>query len=252
MTPLSKWIPANWKEGGAAPKRNDGSTGMPLVVTSEPIVYRNFIAGAGNRGIGVGYPGGVNIAWNAETMNLAVVWRGAFIDAARHWTDRGGGAQSPLGYDVFHPLSDTAPAFAVLASPDAEWPQPAKNQRLTDFQWKGYELDAKRYPTFSYEWRGVKIAERYDPEGDSASGSGKLIRSFHLTGPIPPGAMLRIASGGSIQPSEGAFLVDGGTRFIVSAPGALLAGKNLLVPATENIKVTYSWLPMHAGHSAAR
>ena len=138
---------------------------MPLVVGQEPIVYRNFIAGAGNRGIAVGFPGNANIAWSAESMNLALVWRGAFIDAARHWNSRGGGHQPPLGYDVIQPLPEGTLPFALVAPGAREWPKRddwkkvAKGGRAGDYQWRGYELDSKRNPTFHYEWRGVKVAE---------------------------------------------------------------------------------------------
>ncbi len=94
-------------------KKNAETTGMPLVVAQEPLVYRNFIAGGGNRGIGVGYPGNANIAWSAEYFGLAVAWRGAFIDAARHWNGRGGGAQLPLGFDVIRPAGDATLPFAI-------------------------------------------------------------------------------------------------------------------------------------------
>ena len=122
---------------------------------------RNFITNAGQRSIGVGYPGNFNIAWSAESMNLQLVWRGAFIDAARHWNSRGGGAQPPLGYDVFQPVGNLAPPLAVLAKPDAPWPSYDKEQRFTGFEWKGYTLDAKRAPIFRYTWQGAEIEETF-------------------------------------------------------------------------------------------
>ena len=64
---------------------------MPLVVKQEPIVYRNFITGAGNRGIGVGYPERAHLAFDANDLRLAMIWQGAFMDARRHWTGRGEG-----------------------------------------------------------------------------------------------------------------------------------------------------------------
>jgi hypothetical protein len=224
---------------------------MPLVVTKEPIIYRNFIAGAGNRAIGVGYPGGINLAWSAEDMNLALVWRGAFIDAARHWNGRGGGAQPPLGYDVFHPTEEATPPLAVPASPGEAWPKRGKDERATDFQWKGYALDAQRVPTFFYEWKGIKVAERFEATGDAVAGTGKLVRNLTLTGTIPPGALLRVAEGTSIQPKGDAFLVDGPSKFLVSASGAQITGKDLLVPAQATIQVTYSW-PGLLDHAAAQ
>ncbi len=177
ITPLSKWQHPLWN-GPAQPKKDD-FTGMPLIVDKEPIIYREFITDAGNRGIGVGYPGGVNIAWSAEDMNLALVWRGAFIDAARHWKDRGGGPQGPLGYDVFQPVDGLTVPFAESGGGEAAWPKVKSAERPEDYHWKGYRLDARRFPTFLYEWKGVKVSDRYDVEGNAVTGNGRLIRTRH-------------------------------------------------------------------------
>ena len=72
-----------------------GREPMPLVPGTEAIIYRNFIKGAGPRAIGVGYPEHVNLAFDANDLRLALIWQGAFIDASRHWSGRGGGFQSP-------------------------------------------------------------------------------------------------------------------------------------------------------------
>ncbi|MDB6172098.1 MAG: hypothetical protein JWL59_1409 [Chthoniobacteraceae bacterium] len=245
-TTLSKWVHPQAAEGSKIPKKDD-SVGMPLVVGTEPVIYRNFISGAGNRGIAVGYPGGFNIAWSADQLNLALVWRGAFIDAARHWIDRGGGHQAPLGYDVFKPSTESALPFAVLASPDAEWPKLEKDQRAAGYKWHGYRLDEKRFPTFSYEWNGVNVTERFDVEGNAVTGNGRLVRTLKLSGKLPGNATFRVATGNAIQPVGNSFVVDG--KFAVAVEGAALAGKNLLVPVRPEIKLIYSWpetLPQHA------
>ena len=250
MTPLSKWLPANWKDGANAKKKDD-SVGMPLVVTTEPVIYRNFIQGAGNHGIGVGYPGNMNIAWNAETMNLAVIWRGAFIDAARHWRDRGGGHQPPLGYDIVKPSGEAGLPFATLADPNAEWPQAARHQRAEGCQFKGYKLDARRFPTFEYTWNGMRVTDRFDVQGDALSDQGKLTRTLQLSGNLPPGTLFRIATGSGIQAEGSAFVIDQTTKMVVTAVGAQLSGKNLIVPVRPEINVTYSWPSGHIHHANA-
>ena len=251
ITPLSKWVPANWKGGGE--KKKDETTGMPLVVTNEALVYRNFITGAGNRGIGVGYPGGFNIAWNAETMNLAIIWRGAFIDAARHWTSRGGGAQPPLGYDVLRPVLEASLPFATVSSPAADWPKLAPKTRADDYQFKGYRLDAKRQPTFSYTWNGVAVTDRFDTEGSGTTAAGKLTRTLTFTGKVPDNTWFLLAAGWKIEAAGDAFTIDAGrvnlgghdfdNQFRLTAPGAQVAGKNLVLPVKEGrIQATYQWL----------
>jgi azurin len=248
LTPLSKWTPPNTtRVSKSKPKVIE--TGIPLIVEKEPVLYRNFIEGAGKRGIAVGYPGRVNIGWNAESLNLALVWRGAFIDAAKHWNGRGGGYQRPLGFDVLDQAGAAAPPFAVLATPNAEWPKLEKEERPQGYQWKGYTLDAKRYPTFQYDWNSVHVSERYEGTGDAISSGGKLVRTLELKGEIPKGAMFRVL-GGAVRPRpEGGFLVDSATPFFVEVDGATVVGNNLLVPARATLKVTYGWPSTHGGHA---
>ncbi len=257
-TPLSKWVPPNLAEFGAK-KKAEATPSIPLVVDKEAVLYRNFIASAGTRGIGVGYPGGINLAWNADQMNLVLVWRGAFLDAGRHWSGRGGGPIGPLGFDAFRPAGELSRSFAVLSSTSDEWPKATPTERPEEFTWRGYTLDAKRFPTFLYEWNGVKVTDRFDVEGNAVSGDGKLIRTVTLTGTIPPNSFFRAATGASIQPANGGFLVNNGklnldgrdyeNTFRIAADGAELAGTNLLVPARSEIKITYSWPINHAQHT---
>jgi plastocyanin len=258
ITALSKWLPPNWNTP-AKPKRDEHS-GMPLIAEKEPIMYRNFISGAGTRGIGVGYPGGFNIAWSAQDLNLALVWRGAFIDAARHWTDRGGGYQPPLGYDAFEPVDGLSVPFAIPSSGKIAWTKISADDRAADYQWKGYHLDEKRFPTFFYEWKGVKVSDRFDTDGNAVAGDGKLVRTLKLEGSIPPGTVFRAASG-KVQVSGGAFLVKGhklsldgrefDNTFLVSAPNAENQGDDIVLPGQPEIKVTYSWPmeQMQHGHA---
>jgi hypothetical protein len=140
-----------------------------------------------------------------------------------------------------------APPFAVLASPEAEWPKLAKGERAEGYQWKGYTLDAARYPTFHYEWNGVKVAERYDGSGDGVMG-GKLIRTLELSGSIPTGAMFRVLAGAVRPRPEGGFLVDGASPFIIEVEGGQVVGNNLLAPVRPKMQVTYAWAVSHAAH----
>lgn len=240
ITPLSAWTPKGWEKGTKAKQKKDFDP-IPLVVKDEAVLYRNFIAGAGNRGIAVGYPGGVSIAWSAEQMNLALVWRGAFMDASKHWNSRGGGYQPPLGYDVLSPAEGEP--FAVLPSVESPWP--VKQERAPGYAWKGYRLDAKRYPTFLYEWSGVKVEDRCEAEPN------KLIRKIKLGSAVPTGTFLRLAKG-KIEAKDGGFQVTAGklnlegrgfeNKFLIHAADALIAGENLLLPVKGNeITITYSW-----------
>jgi hypothetical protein len=189
-------------------------------------------------------------------MNLALAWRGAFMDAARHWNGRGGGAQPPLGFDTFRP-AELSPPFAVIAT-GATWPTVDKNARAVGCTWRGYELDAKRQPIFHYEWQGVKVTESYEVIGDALAGAGKLVRTLKLDGKIPSGALFRVASAAKITSQGSAFLVEAGRfaaeintegKFLVSADGATLSGKDITLPARAEIKVTYAWPETQGAHA---
>lgn len=242
ITPLSKWLHPSWKTG--AKKKKDDFPPIPLVVKDEAVIYRNFIQGAGNRGIGVGYPGGINIAWSAESMNLALLWRGAFIDASRHWNSRGGGHQPPLGYDVIQPTGEVTPAFFVTDKPDAQWPVWDKVRRFDGFEWKGYTLDAKRSPTFRYTWRGAEIEESFSTSGDGNKPDGQptLIRRIRISGTLPANAWYRIGVG-LLENKDGAFVLKGAKPCRITAEGARIAGQNLVLPAKAGtMSITYQWV----------
>lgn len=254
FTPLSTWQP---KAFNPAKPKADTSVGMPLVVNKDPLIYRNFISGAGNRGIGVGYPGGIHFAWSAEAMDLAIVWRGAFMDAAKHWRARGGGFQPPLGFDVFRP-SELGPPFAVLTSSDATWPTVPRGSRAEGYRWKGYRIDAAGNPTFQYEWSGIAVSDHFSVEGNGLDGSGKLHRIIRLAGKAPKDAVLRVASvptGKTIKPAGSGWLVESGpweadggkfgSSFLVEASGAQLVGNLLVLPLGAELKMTYSWPGAH-------
>lgn len=242
ITPLSKWLHPNWK-GGA--KKKDDFPPIPLVVKDEPVIYRNFIQGAGNRAIAVGYPGGINIAWSAESMNLAVVWRGAFIDASRHWNSRGGGHQPPLGYGVCRPTGEVTPAMHITENPAGEWPVWDKVKRFEGFEWKGYTLDEKRSPTFRHAWHEAEVSESFTTSGDGNKPGGlpALIRTVQISVQVPANTWYRIATG-KIEAKDGAFIVqDGSGRLRISCEGAQIAGANLVLAAkVGTMSIRYEWL----------
>ncbi|RYD34308.1 MAG: hypothetical protein EOP86_11270 [Verrucomicrobiaceae bacterium] len=246
-TPLSKWIHPSRDDGGGAEAPGDPNTGIPLGPRNgEAVIYRNFIAGSSPRGIAVGYPNGTNLCFDADQMAPALFWRGAFMDAKRHWTDRGSGAQPPLGYDVFSPAAD-GPALAVLADPNAAWP--AKKPRAEGIRFRGYTLDAKRCPTFKYDIGCVSVEERYEPVGDIKNGDGALVRHLTFTCPeTAPGLYLRAAAG-NLQPHDGGVWAGQGFQVKVIKGSPITrghSGTELLVPVEfENnrasVALLYRW-----------
>lgn len=180
-----------------------GKKFLPLIPTGEAIVYRNFIQGAGARAIGVGYPEKLNLAFDANELRLALVWKGGFIDAARHWTDRGVGFEGPLGDDVL--ALGPGPSFAVLAKPDAAWPT---NARDLGQKFLGYSLTKDERPTFRYAVGGTVIEDFPNPSGKD---NPTFVRTLTVAADKPvEGLYFRAAVGSKIAPAaNGWYQVDG-------------------------------------------
>ena len=132
-----------------------------LLPTDSPLIYRNFIEGAGSRAIGVGYPEQVNLAFDANQLRLALLWHGKFMDAGRHWSGRGQGFQPPLGVNRLQ-LPERIP-FAQLEDETSAWPQ--ESAREIGYQFQGYRL-SKGHPIFLYECGDLNIEDHFQPEND--------------------------------------------------------------------------------------
>jgi mono/diheme cytochrome c family protein len=235
------------KQGGsAALPLGMGKKSIPLVPTTSAIVYRNFIQGAGARGIGVGYPEKVNVAFDANELRLAMIWQGAFIDAARHWTDRGVGFEGPLGDNVMA-LPANAP-FAVLAKTDAPWP--TASAREQGYKFLGYDLTPDERPTFRYSFGAIKIEDFPNPAGSDKEPA--LKRTLKLE--APPGETslyFRAAVGAKIEGgADGWFKIDGWKLKVESSVAPVIRQSNgkqeLLVPVTfkdgkAQVGLEYVW-----------
>ncbi|WP_435018772.1 PA14 domain-containing protein [Tundrisphaera sp. TA3] len=213
----AKQVEAIWTYLSDGPKAEVpagiGRNPMPLIAVSEPILYRNFIQGAGPRAIGVGYPEKANLAFDAQALRLALIWRGGFIDASRHWTGRGEGFEPPLGDDVLS-LGD-GPGFARLAGPADPWPgAPGPGDRF-----RGYRLAGGKRPVFLYEVAGAAIEDH--PEPAPGGGSPTLRRTIDVAGPRAEGLAFRAAVAGKIEPAgDGWFAIDGEWKLRIVADAA--------------------------------
>jgi mono/diheme cytochrome c family protein len=204
---------------------------LELVATTEPIIYRNFIRDAGSRAIGVGYPEKVNLAFDANNVRLALIWQGAFIDAARHWNGRGEGFEPPLGNNIVK-MPD-GPEFAILENENAAWP--SSGGKEAGFKMGGYSLDEKRRPTFFYSFKGARIEESFEPV------MGEIDASFRRTLTISGASVDHLwfrAARGKINAKGDSFVLD--DKIVMKFPGAKLvlrgadANHELLVQITFN------------------
>lgn len=206
---------------------------IELVAYDEAIMYRNFIEGAGPRAIGVGFPEKLNLAFDANNLRLALIWQGAFMDAARHWEGRGVGFEPPLGDNVIR-LTDGVP-FAALENEKSPWPgAPGKEQ---GYRFGGYVLGPKRVPTFEYRFGEIRIADHTAPYG--ADDVYSLRRTLSLVSEKPiPNLYFRAAAAGKIEDAGGgSFKIDGQWTMKIGSPQKPLVRENsgkweLLVPVT--------------------
>jgi len=128
---------------------------IPLTVRTETVILRRSVQNTGKRGISVGFPGGVNLSFDAENLGLNQIWWGEFLDAAGVWTGQGSGQARILGQErVSLP---NGPAFVVLPKPTDPWPMASRRDLGQSFL--GYDLDAEQRPSFRYVCADVHITD---------------------------------------------------------------------------------------------
>lgn len=204
---------------------------IELKPEQQPIIFRNFIDGLTPRGIAVGYPEKGHLAWDANQMNLALLWHGRFIDAGRHWEGRGNGFQGPLGDHVVR-LEETNSLAQIEG--DAVWPtQPPKER---GFKFRGYTLDAESRPHFLYESADFSVEDFPRPMARGTEGAFE--RHVTVTAKRPLENLFFLAAAGrKIEPASGGWFVLDGVLRIRPASGGVppivrdsSGRKELLVP----------------------
>jgi mono/diheme cytochrome c family protein len=208
--------------GNAAEPYGLGRDPIPLVPETEAILYRNFIQGAGPRAIAVGYPEKANLAFDANDMRLALIWQGAFIDAARHWHGRGEGFQAPLGDNVV-PLPE-GPPLAVLSSQTQPWPK--EHAKPLGYRFRGYRLTSDQRPTFLFDFNRLHVADFANPV--PGTDPPALERTLTMTADRPVDNLwFRAAVGDTIEPrGDRWYLVNGEWKV------RILSGREPLVRAS--------------------
>jgi mono/diheme cytochrome c family protein len=226
-----------------------GPQPIPLEPKGEAIIYRNFIQGAGPRGIGVGYPERAHLAFDAQQMRLALLWQGEFIDASKHWVDRGAGFQAPLG-DNLIPMHEGAP-FASLADSTAPWPK--ETGHAAGYQFEGYTLDSKQRPAFDYRQGTLQVKDFFEAQEGKPAPTFKRTMTFESKEP-PVNLWFRAAVSRKIdKQDDGRFKLENGLtlRFGLPAGDAPTVrqsggGWELLVPlklrdGRLRLVETFSW-----------
>ncbi|MDE2921637.1 MAG: hypothetical protein OYL92_16430 [Acidobacteriota bacterium] len=188
------------------PEGMDIGSGLVLVPDQRPLVFRTHMIDVGPRAIVIGYPENVHAAFDANTVRLAKVWRGAFFDAKGTWQGRAGQFFGPYGTDVLN--LPAGPAFADLDDVDSPWPATGRYDRNVGGRFLGYRLDDLGRPSIRYRLGDVVIEEA--PVPLPGAGGANLVRRFRLAaGAAPRALFLLLAEGEEIVPGpERTWSVD--------------------------------------------
>lgn len=196
----------------------------------------------GYRGIAVGYPERVNLAFDSGEMSLRQLWRGEFANADF-------GSFNPRGSEKI-----SFPAgipFHRLKSLDENWPYKGKTNHAFPqdhgYHWRGYTLDAKRRPTFHYTYGEIAVEDFFeDVRGESGKSGFKRTLQFEAPEAQQP-FYFRPASGGGVSAiSEQIFKVDAlQLRIITDQKGSTREGE-VLIPLTlpkgrSTLTLEYQW-----------
>lgn len=132
-----------------------------LVPHDRPLLHRTFMEGVGAQAIAVGFPGGLNVAFDAAHPRFALAWTGDFIDGESAQADRFSPFVKPLG--ELRALFPEGPLIAELENDDSPWP--VENS----LRFAGYTLDPSGIPTFTYHTSdGTEIRDTVWPEASNS------------------------------------------------------------------------------------
>ncbi len=162
----------NLHEAGSLPVSSED---IPYLVepVKEPIVMHGFMD-MGDRvhthTAAVGYPEGVNFAFDQNNGTILKIWKGAFLDASTMWLGRGGGNLS-LNEDGAITLGGD-PSLAFLNSTEDAWPDSL--QEGNEYTFKSYRFDEDGKLAFSYQLGQVHIEEQIVQENDGKGLTRKI------------------------------------------------------------------------------
>jgi len=201
---------------------------------------------AGYRSIGVGYPEGIHLVFDAGEMALRLFWKGEFASVDP-------GSFRPRGTDRF-PFPPGIP-FHRLQSLDEHWPYKGKNDhefpRNHGYEFGGYHLDSDRRPTFLYRYGEIGVEDFFEDARD-AGGTAYFKRTIRFQSPHAAAPFyFRAAAGKGIQKQDDHQFVVGERlrlRIASDAIGVVRDGDpgEVLIrlsppPGTSTLQLEYQW-----------
>ena len=199
----------------------------------------------GYRGIGVGYPERINLAFDSGEMALRQLWKGEFASVdLGHFRPRG---TETISFPAGIP-------FHRLTSLEDNWPYKGKTNHAFPqdhgYQFRGYTLDAARRPTLRYEYGDIAVEDFFEDVHDK-DGNAYFKRTLRFDTPVEQSPFyFRAAAGKKITASEGrTFTADKlQVRITSDHKGVVREGENgdVLVPLTlpkgrSTLTLEYRW-----------
>ncbi|HBV66716.1 MAG TPA: hypothetical protein DEF45_27295 [Rhodopirellula sp.] len=209
-------------------------------------MLRRSYQGIGKRGIGVGYPGGVNLAFDAEQMRLGMIWKGKFADPAGVWRSQGHGTVRPLGGSLIR-----FEAGPELDSSQSPWI--VDDGRPPKHRFTGYFLDDMDRPTFTYELGDVGVEDFYSGAKSENPELSQLKRQLVFQTERPRNDLaFRLRTKGTIQKEsdhqfrlENALLIevdpDHLARIVTDSAGSHLYIPLDLKSGKSQLTLKYTW-----------
>ncbi len=199
----------------------------------------------GYRGIGVGYPERINLAFDSGEMALRQLWKGEFASVdLGHFRPRGTDTISfPPGIP-----------FHRMASLEDNWPYKGKTNHAFPqdhgYQFRGYTLDGARRPTLRYEYGDITVEDFFEDVHDK-DGTAYFKRTLRFDTPVEQSPFyFRAAAGKKIIASEGrTFTADKlQVRITSDHKGVVREGENgdVLIPLSlpkgrSTLTLEYRW-----------
>lgn len=199
----------------------------------------------GYRGIGVGYPERINLAFDSGEMALRQLWKGDFASVdSGHFRPRGTDLISfPPGIP-----------FHRLTSLEDNWPYKGKTNHAFPqdhgYQFRGYTLDATRRPTLRYHYGDIAVEDFFEDVRDK-DGKAYFKRTLRFDTPATQTLFYFRAAAGkkSTAYADRTFTADKlQLRITSDHRGVIREGENgdVLIPLTlpkgrSTLTLEYQW-----------
>lgn len=215
-----------------------------LRVTDQTLICRGR-GTAGYRGMGIGYPERISLAFDTQEMNLRLLWKGEFatVDDGRFFARGRDRIEFPPGIP-----------FHRLESLDDNWPYKRKTDYLfpqeLGYRFDGYTLGDLKRPTLRYRYGDIRVSDYFEDRLDEDN-KPYFTRTLTLTADSDqPEFYFRAAAGEEIQQlGDDRFQIGSLKIHVQGAAGHVIREGNprellfrIRVPQGKTVlKLDYQW-----------